>query len=89
MTIDNLFFIQVRTLHVVLVLCLNLAVDPPDVLAKVSPCAKIEAWFDPREKNLGRALEMIGKNLQVNLVLNSWVLIIYDEILNFFHENCN
>nr|AFH08794.1 raptor [Schmidtea mediterranea] len=56
---------KVRTLHVVLVLCLNLAVDPPDTLVKVSPCSKMEAWFDPKEKNLNRALEMIGKNLQI------------------------
>jgi len=35
---------QVKTGCVALVLCLNVGVDPPDVI-KVSPCARMECWI--------------------------------------------
>ncbi|KAK8338914.1 hypothetical protein V6Z11_A09G286700 [Gossypium hirsutum] len=34
---------QMKTGCVALVLCLNISVDPPDVI-KISPCARMECW---------------------------------------------
>lgn len=33
-----------KTVSVALVLCLNLGVDPPDVI-KTYPCARMETWL--------------------------------------------
>lgn len=33
-----------KTVSVALVLCLNVGVDPPD-LVKIDPCARLECWF--------------------------------------------
>ena len=33
-----------KTVSVALVLCLNVGVDPPDVV-KTSPCARLECWI--------------------------------------------
>ncbi|GLC71947.1 hypothetical protein PLESTF_001187700 [Pleodorina starrii] len=54
---------KLKTLHVALVLCLNIGVDPPDVI-KISPCARLECWVDPMSAQPAKALEHIGKNLQ-------------------------
>ncbi|KAJ3386492.1 hypothetical protein HDU84_001508 [Entophlyctis sp. JEL0112] len=54
---------RLKTVSVALVLCLNIGIDPPDVL-KTSPCAKLECWVDPMSLPPQRALEAIGKNLQ-------------------------
>lgn len=35
---------QMKTGCVALVLCLNISVDPPDVI-KISPCARMECWI--------------------------------------------
>lgn len=53
---------RMKTGCVALVLCLNISVDPPDVI-KISPCARMECWIDPFSMVPQRALEMIGKNL--------------------------
>lgn len=37
-------FLQMKTVSVALVLCLNVGVDPPDVV-KTSPCARLECWI--------------------------------------------
>jgi hypothetical protein len=37
-------FMQRKTGCVALVLCLNIGVDPPDVI-KISPCAIMECWI--------------------------------------------
>ncbi|KAG7661086.1 KOG1 [[Candida] subhashii] len=53
-----------KTISAVLVLCLNLGVDPPDIM-KTYPCAKFEAWCDPSTfTDTKKAIENIGKNLQ-------------------------
>ncbi|KAK6463334.1 Kontroller of growth [Scheffersomyces coipomensis] len=53
-----------KTISAVLVLCLNLGVDPPDVM-KTYPCAKLEAWCDPSSfPDTKKAIENIGKCLQ-------------------------
>lgn len=53
-----------KTIAAAVVLCLNLGVDPPDVM-KTYPCAKLEAWCDPAAySDTKKTLEAIGKNLQ-------------------------
>lgn len=53
-----------RTVNAALVLCLNLGVDPPDII-KTQPCAKMEAWINPTHiTDSKKAIEQIGKNLQ-------------------------
>lgn len=59
---------KLKTTAVALVLCLNIGVDPPDVV-KISPCARLECWVDPMSMQPAKALEAIGKNLQV---CNRW-----------------
>ncbi|XP_042572125.1 regulatory-associated protein of mTOR-like isoform X4 [Cyprinus carpio] len=54
---------RMKTVSVALVLCLNVGVDPPDVV-KTSPCAKLECWIDPLSTSPQKALETIGANLQ-------------------------
>ncbi|KAL2653954.1 hypothetical protein R1flu_022082 [Riccia fluitans] len=55
---------RMKTGCVALVLCLNIGVDPPDVI-KISPCARMECWIDPSSMLPQKALDAIGKNLQV------------------------
>eukprot|EP00898_Chlorokybus_atmophyticus_P006828 jgi/Chlat1/7146/Chrsp57S06820 len=55
---------RMKTVSVALVLCLNIGVDPPDVI-KISPCARTECWTDPFSMNRVKALEKIGANLQL------------------------
>ncbi|XP_045771418.1 regulatory-associated protein of mTOR isoform X1 [Maniola jurtina] len=52
-----------KTHCVALVLCLNVGVDPPDVI-KTQPCARIECWIDPNSLSPTKALESIGNALQ-------------------------
>ncbi|XP_022092317.1 regulatory-associated protein of mTOR-like isoform X1 [Acanthaster planci] len=54
---------RMKTVSVALVMCLNVGVDPPDVV-KTSPCAKLECWIDPLSTSPQKALEAIGNNLQ-------------------------
>ncbi|RXG72595.1 Regulatory-associated protein of mTOR [Armadillidium vulgare] len=54
---------RMKTVSVALVLCLNLPVDPPDVV-KLQPCARMEAWVDPQVMPPRNAIEAIGNNLQ-------------------------
>ncbi|ESW12142.1 hypothetical protein PHAVU_008G087800 [Phaseolus vulgaris] len=53
---------RMKTGCVALVLCLNISVDPPDVI-KISPCARMECWIDPFSMAPQKALESIGKTL--------------------------
>lgn len=55
---------RMKTVSVALVLCLNVGVDPPDIV-KTQPCARFECWIDPLSMSPQKALEMIGKNLQI------------------------
>lgn len=52
-----------KTVSVALVMCLNVGVDPPDVM-KIQPCARMECWIDPSSVSQQKALELIGTNLQ-------------------------
>ncbi|XP_062181842.1 regulatory-associated protein of TOR 1-like isoform X2 [Phragmites australis] len=53
---------RMKTGCVALVVCLNISVDPPDVI-KISPCARMECWIDPFSMAPTKALESIGKTL--------------------------
>ncbi|RZF34630.1 hypothetical protein LSTR_LSTR008655, partial [Laodelphax striatellus] len=54
---------RMKTVSVALVLCLNVGVDPPDVV-KTQPCARLECWIDPLSMSPQKALESIGASLQ-------------------------
>nr|XP_009800408.1 PREDICTED: regulatory-associated protein of TOR 1 isoform X4 [Nicotiana sylvestris] len=53
---------RMKTGCVALVLCLNISVDPPDVI-KISPCARMQCWIDPFSVAPQKALETIGRTL--------------------------
>ncbi|XP_051130261.1 regulatory-associated protein of TOR 1 isoform X2 [Andrographis paniculata] len=53
---------RMKTGCVALVLCLNISVDPPDVI-RISPCARMECWIDPFSMTPEKAIEAIGKTL--------------------------
>lgn len=44
--------LQMKTVSVALVLCLNVGVDPPDVV-KTTPCARLECWIGESWRSLG------------------------------------
>jgi len=52
---------RLKTFSAALVLCLNLGIDPPDVV-KTTPCAKLECWVDPESLPPNKALEGIGRS---------------------------
>ncbi|XP_077490402.1 regulatory associated protein of MTOR complex 1 isoform X1 [Amblyomma americanum] len=54
---------RMKTVSVALVMCLNIGVDPPDVV-KTQPCARLECWLDPLQSPPQKALEGIGAALQ-------------------------
>ncbi|KAF7965708.1 hypothetical protein HWV62_42187 [Athelia sp. TMB] len=54
---------KLKTANAALVLCLNIDVDPPDIV-KTNPCAVLECWVDPHSMPSHKALEAIGSNLQ-------------------------
>ncbi|XP_019770949.1 regulatory-associated protein of mTOR isoform X2 [Dendroctonus ponderosae] len=54
---------RMKTVSVALVLCLNVGVDPPDIV-KTQPCARLECWIDPLTMSGQKALDSIGQALQ-------------------------
>jgi len=54
---------RLKTLHAILSVCLNIGVDPPDLI-KVDPCARTECWTDPFGMEPAKALETIGNTLK-------------------------
>ncbi|KAL9578380.1 MAG: hypothetical protein Q9203_007117 [Teloschistes exilis] len=56
---------RLKTVSAALVMCLNLGVDPPDVV-KTNPTARMECWIDPAATvpNNVKTMEQIGKKLQ-------------------------
>ncbi|PPQ79360.1 hypothetical protein CVT25_002630 [Psilocybe cyanescens] len=54
---------KLKTSNAALILCLNIDVDPPDIV-KTNPCAVLECWVDPHSMPSKKALEAIGTNLQ-------------------------
>ena len=53
---------KLKTSNAALVVCLNIDVDPPDVV-KTNPSAVLECWVDPHSLPSNKALEAIGNNL--------------------------
>ncbi|KAJ3435346.1 regulatory-associated protein of mtor [Anaeramoeba flamelloides] len=47
----------------ILCTCLNLGIDPPDVV-KPNPCSTLECWVNPKQFSKKTALNMIMKNLE-------------------------
>ncbi|KAL1848459.1 Target of rapamycin complex 1 subunit kog1 [Paecilomyces lecythidis] len=57
---------RLKTVSAALAICLNIGVDPPDVV-KTNPSAKLECWVDPTSSTTGgqnKIMEQIGKKLQ-------------------------
>ncbi|KAJ5888440.1 hypothetical protein N7495_008481 [Penicillium taxi] len=57
---------RLKTVSAALAICLNIGVDPPDVV-KTNPSAKLECWVDPTSTTGGgqnKIMEQIGKKLQ-------------------------
>ncbi|XP_054282022.1 regulatory-associated protein of mTOR-like isoform X2 [Macrosteles quadrilineatus] len=54
---------RMKTVSVALVICLNVGVDPPDIV-KTQPCARLECWIDPLSMSPQKALESVGASLQ-------------------------
>ncbi|THC95775.1 hypothetical protein EYZ11_004728 [Aspergillus tanneri] len=57
---------RLKTVSAALAICLNIGVDPPDVV-KTNPTAKLECWVDPTSTTGGgqtKIMEQIGKKLQ-------------------------
>lgn len=60
---------RMKTVSAILAICLNVGVDPPDVI-KTNPCARLEAWIDPvpsdaaGHSSTSNTNAQIGKNLQ-------------------------
>jgi regulator-associated protein of mTOR len=55
---------KLKTANAALVLCLNIDVDPPDIV-KTNPCAVLECWVDPHTMPSHTALESIGSNIKI------------------------
>ncbi|KAI9884030.1 MAG: Negative regulator of mitotic exit [Watsoniomyces obsoletus] len=54
---------RLKTVSAALVVCLNLGVDPPDII-RTQPSARLEAWVDPCATTASaKAMEQIGRNL--------------------------
>ncbi|KAF8007708.1 hypothetical protein BT93_K1645 [Corymbia citriodora subsp. variegata] len=62
---------RIKTGCVAIVLCLNISVDPPDII-KTSPCARMECWIDPLSMQPRKAVELIGEALKKQY--ESWQL---------------
>ncbi|KAK2734310.1 hypothetical protein FQN57_001715 [Myotisia sp. PD_48] len=56
---------RLKTVSAALAICLNIGVDPPDVV-KTNPAAKLECWVDPTSSTGAqtKVMEQIGKKLQ-------------------------
>ncbi|KAJ5891175.1 Target of rapamycin complex 1 subunit mip1 [Penicillium subrubescens] len=57
---------RLKTVSAALAICLNIGVDPPDVV-KTNPSSKLECWVDPTSTTGGgqnKIMEQIGKKLQ-------------------------
>lgn len=57
---------RMKTVSVALVLCLNVGVDPPDVV-KIQPCSRLECWIDPSSVSPQKALELIGECVSLSM----------------------
>ncbi|KAJ6232937.1 regulatory-associated protein of mtor [Anaeramoeba flamelloides] len=58
---------KTRTVIGILVTCLNIGIEPPNVI-KPDPCCHLECWVDPRKYTKDKAMILIGRNLQLQFV---------------------
>ncbi|KAF8394845.1 hypothetical protein HHK36_018782 [Tetracentron sinense] len=82
---------RIKTECVALVLCLNISVDPPDVI-KISPCARMECWTDPFSMAAPKALETIGEILHAQykrLQPRAWYKLQLDPTVEEVKKVCN
>ena len=77
---------RLKTVSAVLAVCLNVGVDPPDVI-KTNPCARLECWVDPipaegnSSTSTNNSNASIGKNLQAqyeNLAMRTRYKVVLD-----------
>jgi regulator-associated protein of mTOR len=76
---------RLKTVSALLAVCLNVGVDPPDVI-KTDPCARLECWVDPKptegtSQHPNNSNTLIGKNLQTqyeNLSLRTRYKVVLD-----------
>ena len=76
---------RLKTVSAILAVCLNVGVDPPDVI-KTNPCARLESWIDPvppdsTQTSTNNSNAQIGKSLQSqyeNLSLRTKYKVIVD-----------
>jgi regulator-associated protein of mTOR len=60
---------RLKTVSAILAVCLNVGVDPPDVI-KTNPCARLQCWVEPippdstNQSSTNNSNAQIGKNLQ-------------------------
>lgn len=54
---------RMTTVHGIIALCLNIGVDPPDVL-KQNPCARLQAWLQPDLEHPTKSINIIGEALR-------------------------
>ncbi|CAN8063241.1 unnamed protein product [Agarophyton chilense] len=54
---------RIRTVNGVLILCLNIGVDPPNI-SRLSPCARLEAWTEPNLQNPTDSMQQISTTLK-------------------------
>ena len=78
---------RLKTTAVALVLCLNIGVDPPDVI-KISPCARLECWVDPLSMQPPKALETIGMRPQDIHVRHKKPAMLYHPGYTAMHRVC-
>ena len=87
---------RLKTVSAILALCLNVGVDPPDIL-KTNPCAKLECWVEPvlpdntNQSTSTNSNAQIGKNLQVqyeNLSLRTRYKVILDPTTEELKRYC-
>lgn len=57
---------RLKTVSAAMLLCLNIGVDPPDVM-RTNPSAKLECWVDPQPQtaSANAPVQLIAKNLQL------------------------
>ena len=69
-TKTSFLFKKLKTVHIALVMALNIGIDPPDE-AKPSPCCRTECWCDPNCLPLDKdaASEIIAKQLQEQVII--------------------
>lgn len=86
---------RLKTVSAILAVCLNIGVDPPDVI-KTNPCARLECWIDPVVPDAPQSSSnpmnaQIGKNLQTqyeNLSMRTRYKLVMDPTIEEMKKYC-